>query len=142
MTGLIGLFLAALLAATILPMQSEVVLVAMLLRGDHPAWLLLVVATTGNVLGSLVNWGLGRGIARFRNRRWFPADDRQLARAEGWYHRWGRWSLLGAWLPVVGDPITVMAGVLREPVLPFLILVTISKASRYLVLAWATLAWG
>ncbi len=141
MFAYIGLFTSALIAATILPMQSEAVLVALLVEGKRSVVLLLIVATVGNVLGSLINWLLGRFALRFKDRRWFPASDHQLARAERWYRRFGRWSLLGSWLPIVGDPITVVAGILREPLWSFVILVTIAKAARYLVLAGLTLAW-
>jgi membrane protein YqaA with SNARE-associated domain len=141
MIAYLGLFTSALIAATVLPMQSEAVLVGLLTASTSSVTALLVVATTGNVLGAVINWGLGRSLLRWRERRWFPASDRQLARAEGWYRRYGRWSLLGSWLPVVGDPLTVVAGVLREPLVPFLILVTLAKGARYLVLASVTLAW-
>jgi len=141
MIAYISLFASALIAATILPMQSEAVLVGLLLGGNHSVIVLLIVATTGNVLGSVINWILGRFALRFKNRSWFPASDTQLARAENWYRRYGRWSLLGSWLPIIGDPLTVVAGVLREPLGSFVILVTIAKATRYLVLAAITLAW-
>ena len=141
MTAYLLLFGSALVAATILPMQSEAVLVALLLAGDHPPVALVMVATVGNVLGSVLNWLLGRYLLRFRDRRWFPVGPRQLARAQGWYQRYGRWSLLGSWLPVVGDPLTMVAGVMREPILPFLVLITLAKAGRYVVLAALTLAW-
>ena len=133
-----GLFLAALLAATILPAQSEALVVALLLT-DYAPWLVLTVSSIGNVAGSFLNWLLGRGIERFRDRRWFPASPAALARAEGWYRRYGKWSLLLAWMPIVGDPLTVIAGVLREPLPIFLVLVTIGKVGRYLVIAVATL---
>ena len=132
------LFLTALIAATVLPMQSEAVLVGLLLASQQPPWLLVLVATVGNVLGSVVNWWLGRGIERFRDRRWFPAGPDAMARAERWYRRHGRWSLLLSWVPVIGDPLTVVAGVLREPFPTFLLLVTVAKAGRYIVLALAT----
>ena len=134
--------MAALIAATLLPAQSEAVLVALLLEGAHPAWLLIAVATAGNVLGSVVNWVLGRFLLRLRDRPWFPVSDRALARAQTRYARWGRWSLLGAWLPVVGDPLTVVAGVMREPFASFLVLVTLAKGGRYLALVCGVLAWG
>lgn len=133
-----GLFMAALAAATILPMQSEAMLVGLLLAGYDP-WLLLAVASLGNVLGSVINWGLGRGIERFRTSRWFPVSDAALERAQRWYRRHGKWSLLLSWVPVIGDPITVMAGVMREPFPIFLLLVSLAKIGRYLVLAAATL---
>lgn len=129
-----GLFLAALIAATVLPMQSEAVLVGLLLA-DYSPGLLIAVASCGNVLGSCINCLLGRGIVRFRDRRWFPVNAAGLARAEHWYRRYGRWSLLLSWVPVIGDPLTVMAGVLREPWPVFLLLVTVAKVGRYLMLA-------
>lgn len=135
------LFGSALMAATILPMQSEAVLVALLLKAEHPVVWLLTVATLGNVLGSVINWFLGRYLLRFRERRWFPTSDSQLGRAEHWYRQYGRWSLLGSWLPVIGDPLTVFAGLMREPLVPFVVLVTIAKGARYLVLTAVTLAW-
>ncbi|MER8519427.1 DedA family protein [Mesorhizobium sp. M0644] len=134
-----GLFLAALLAATILPMQSEAVLVGLLLA-DYSPWPIIAVASVGNVLGSVINWLLGRGIERFRSQRWFPMNQAQLERAQVWYRRYGKWSLLLSWLPVVGDPLAVVAGVLREPFRVFLLLVTAAKVGRYLVLAAVTLS--
>ena len=133
-----GLFTAAFLAATVLPMQSEALLVGLILSGDNPVWALVSVAAVGNTLGAVVNWMLGRGIERFRHSRWFPASDRQLEKAERWYHRFGRWSLLLSWLPVGGDALTVIAGVLKEPLPSFLLLVFVGKTARYIVLAAAT----
>jgi membrane protein YqaA with SNARE-associated domain len=134
-----SLFLAALAAATIVPMQSEAVLVGLLLAGEQPAWLLVLIASIGNVLGSVVNWGLGRWIHRWRDRPWFPVKPDALARAEGRYRRWGRWSLLLSWAPIIGDPLTVVAGVLREPSWVFLALVAIAKTGRYISLTLLTL---
>ncbi|PKH69722.1 hypothetical protein CXF96_02960 [Stenotrophomonas sp. Betaine-02u-21] len=138
MLSLSGLFLAALIAATLLPAQSEAVLVALLLDGGDPV-LLVAVATAGNVLGSLVNWWLGLQVQRFQGRRWFPVSPARLQRAQAWYRRYGRWSLLLSWAPVIGDPITLAAGVMREPLRVFLPLVFIAKAMRYIVLALVTL---
>ncbi len=135
-----GLFATALIAATLLPMQSEAALVGLLLMGGQPPWLLVAVATAGNVLGSVINWALGRGIERFRHARWFPASATQLDRAQRWYRRYGRWSLLLSWAPVVGDPLTFVAGMLREPLPVFLLLVGLAKLARYAVLAGVTLA--
>jgi len=133
------MFASAFLAATVLPAQSELVLIGFLTAGEHSVVGMLVVASIGNVLGSVVNYYLGIGFQTFRDRRWFPANDSQLAQARGFYHRWGRWSLLLAWMPIIGDPLTVIAGVMREPLLSFLVLVTVSKVGRYLALAAITL---
>lgn len=130
----VGLFTAAFLAATLLPAQSEALLVALQLAGHEP-WRLVAVASAGNILGSTVNWALGRGIATFGGRRWFPVRPEAMARAQRWYARYGKWSLLLSWVPIVGDPITVVAGVMREPLRVFLLLVAVAKTGRYVVLA-------
>lgn len=130
-----GLFLAAFVAATILPAQSEAILAGLILSKSYSLWGLLAVASVGNILGSCLNWGLGRGIETTRGHRWFPASEAMLARAQGWYSRWGHWSLLLSWVPVIGDPLTVVAGVMRESFLRFLALVSVAKIGRYLILA-------
>jgi len=129
----LGLFLTSFLAATVLTVPSETALVALLLTKSYPAWLLLVVASIANTLGALSNWLLGRFAEQFRHRRWFPIRPASLARAEAWYARYGRWSLLLSWLPVVGDPLCFIGGLLRERFLVFLILVGIAKTARYAV---------
>ncbi|WP_183843883.1 YqaA family protein [Rhizobium etli] len=134
-----GLFTAAFGAATILPMQSEPVLVGLLLTGKFPVLVLLAVASVGNTLGSIVNWFLGRGIERFRDRRWFPVGEEALERSSRWYRKYGKWTLLLSWMPVFGDALTVVAGVLKEPLLAFTILVFVAKTGRYVVLTLATL---
>lgn len=134
LTSYLGLFLAAFAAATLLPMQSEAALVAMLVSGHYLTVLLVTVATAGNVLGSVANWVLGRGIEHFRHKRWFPVSEAKLEKAQVMYRRYGYWSLLLSWVPLIGDPITLVAGVMREPFWRFLLLVTLAKGGRYLVL--------
>lgn len=136
-----GLFLTAFVATTILPMQSEAALAGLLLTESYAPALLIVSASAGNVLGSIVNWWLGRGVDHFRDRKWFPVKPSALTRATRWYQRYGRWSLLLSWLPIVGDPLTIVAGALREPLWSFLAIVTIAKVGRYLALAAVTLSW-
>ena len=97
---------------------------------------LILVATIGNVLGAVVNWCLGRYFAHFGDRAWFPVGPQHLERAEGRYRRFGRYSLLLSWVPVLGDPITVIAGILREPLWSFILLVSIAKSSRYIAIAF------
>jgi len=140
-TGYLGLFFAAFGAATLLPLQSEAVLVGLLLSGNYNLWLLQGIATLGNVLGSVVNWWLGRWVEHFKQRRWFPVNDEQLEKARNHYERWGHWTLLLSWVPIIGDPLTLVAGVMREPLWRFLLLVTLAKSVRYGVLAAVALQW-
>ncbi|OPY74607.1 MAG: Inner membrane protein YqaA [Syntrophorhabdus sp. PtaU1.Bin153] len=135
----LGLFAAAFGAATLLPLQSEAVLTSLLILGKHPVWALVAVATAGNSLGAVVNWFLGRYIEHWRHKPWFPVGEDKLARAQRGYHRYGRWSLLLSWMPVIGDPLTVIAGVMREPLVSFVLIVSIAKLGRYLVIAAITL---
>lgn len=134
-----GLFAAAFGAATILPFQSEIVFAAMLLRESAPDWAILAVASVGNTLGSVVNWFLGRSVERFRGRRWFPADQRQLDRAQRWWRRWGVWTLLLSWAPF-GDVFTLISGMMRTPLWLFVALVGAVKTTRYAVVAAALCA--
>ncbi len=136
-----GLFMSAFLAATVLPGSSEALLAGLLLAGREDPALLVAVATVGNVLGSVVNWVCGRFLSVYKGRRWFPVSPRRFDQAVGWFKRYGLWSLLFAWAPIVGDPLTVIAGTLRTPLLPFLVLVTLGKFARYLFVAAVAYAW-
>ena len=139
--GLPGLFVAAFVAATVFPFQSELLLLGLLAAGQHAAWELLVVASLGNTLGSVANWALGRFLLRFQDRRWFPVKGAAYDRARRLYLRWGLWSLLFAWLPFVGDPLTVAAGALRVSLPTFVVLVAIGKTARYAFLIAAAQPW-
>ena len=138
----LSLFLIAFGAATILPLQSEVVVVGMLLSGKFSWQSIVVIASIGNVLGSMVNWLLGRSLMSFQGRFWVPVNQKGLSRAEHWYRRYGRSSLLFSWAPIVGDPFTIVAGILREPLWSFIVLVGVAKVGRYLVLTAITLHWS
>ncbi|WP_309663950.1 YqaA family protein [Tabrizicola sp.] len=135
MTALLGMFVAAFLAASPVPFQSEVVFLSLAAAG-WPMTALVAVASVGNILGSCLTYALGRGLAGFRDHRWFPLTPPQMDRAEGWFRRWGVWVLLISWAPG-GDLAVAMAGVLRVPLWQFVILVTIAKTSRYAALALA-----
>ena len=137
MFAYLGIFASAFVSATLLPAQSEAVLGALLAEGSHSTLLLIAVATLGNTLGAATNWLIGRGVHRFRERRWFPLPPEKLARTEGWYRRWGRWSLLLSWAPLIGDALCLAAGVLREPLPSFLGIVFTAKLLRYLAVAGA-----
>lgn len=126
-----GLFANAAMAATLVPLPSEPALVALLATGTGDPAVLFAAATVGNTLGSSVNFLLGRGVERFRDRSWFPVTQDRYAAACRSFGRWGLWSLPFAWLPFIGDPLTVAAGALRVPFATFLVLVGIGKAARY-----------
>ena len=128
------LLIISFLAATILPISSELVLSTMLLTDSFDKYLLLVVASFGNIFGSSVNWYLGKKILIFKDKKWFPVNDKQIAKSEMYFKKYGIWSLLLAWVPIIGDPLTVIAGILRVNFFTFLLLVSISKTSRYIFL--------
>jgi membrane protein YqaA with SNARE-associated domain len=130
---------SAFLAATVVPAQSELVLAALLAEGEHSPALLLLVATVANSLGSVVNWGLGRGLAAPLAQKLMGVKPERLERAGRLYRRWGAWSLMLAWLPLIGDALTVAAGAMRLRLAIFLPLVAAGKAARYAVIAYAVL---
>ena len=133
--SLTALFLNAVVAATILPAASEVVLWTIIVDNPAMLWPAIAVAAAGNTGGAVVNWLLGRFLSQFSGRKWYPLTPKQQQRAGLWFQRFGLWSLLFAWLPVVGDPLTVAAGVLRVRFLPFLVLVAVGKTGRYVIVA-------
>lgn len=128
-----GLFLLSLGAATFLPIQSEFLLTGLILKTDYSVVALVIVASIGNTLGSVINWAIGLQIEKFKDRRWFPASPEQLERASRWYQRYGYWSLLLSWAPFIGDPLTLAAGLMREPLSVFITLVAIAKTIRYVL---------
>ena len=133
MNGFTGLFLAAFLAATILPFSSEAVLAGLIAEGSYAVWGLWAVATLGNVLGAMVNWVMGRWCLHWQHKKWFPFKEKDLDKADKWFAKWGVWSLLFSWVPIVGDPITFAAGFLRINFWVFSSLVIIAKGGRYAV---------
>ena len=137
----LSLFLISLGAATILPLGSEPAVVGLLAGGTLPWQGIVFVASLGNILGSIINWLLGRSFIHFQDRSWFPVNQKNMERAQGWYHRYGRASLLLSWVPIIGDPLTVAAGILREPLWSFTLFVGIAKLGRYLALTAITLNW-
>ena len=130
------LFIISLLAATILPLSSEIVLTTMLLTNLFEKNLLLVIASSGNILGSVLNWYLGKKITKFQDHKWFPVSPEQLNKSQKYFQKYGLWSLLLAWVPVIGDPLTLLAGVLKVRFSIFFILVSISKISRYVFILY------
>lgn len=136
--GYFGLFISAFLAATILPLGSEFILVALLLNEFNPA-VVVAVATVGNVLGSVVNYAIGFYGSTYLIQRFLKIPEASFAKSRQQFESWGTFSLLLAWVPIIGDPLTVIAGVLRINIWIFLALVTIGKLGRYLVVTYVTL---
>jgi membrane protein YqaA with SNARE-associated domain len=139
--GLPGLFLASFLAATVLPFSSEAVLLAMAVAGAD-ALTLFGVATLGNSLGGLTNYGIGRWLPSDRFIRWARIDASKAQRWMALVQRRGTWTALLCWLPVIGDPIAIALGVCRAPLPLTALFMVIGKAARYAVLLWAAgLIW-
>lgn len=133
MSSYFGLFATAFLAATILPAYSEVLFGGLLAAGYDPL-ALWCWATAGNTLGAAVNWVLGRYMLHFEGRKWFPFKRDNLHRAQKWFQKFGVWSLLFAWLPVGGDALTFIAGIMRVRFDLFFVLTAIGKGARYAIL--------
>lgn len=138
--GLPALFLSSFLAATVLPVASEWLLTILLLNQTNPAYAVLT-ATTGNTLGSITTWAIGIWGGAWVIHTLLRISDAQRDRAERWYKKWGVWSLLLAWTPIVGDALCLVGGLLRVPLLPFALLVGLGKGGRYVLLAWITLKY-
>lgn len=134
-----SLFLTAFAAATLLPAYSEVLLGGLVTQGLALGWLWFW-ATLGNTLGSVVNGIIGRQLTRFKHKRWFPISDKQLEKAQTQFNHYGQWSLLMGWLPIGGDALTLIGGIMRVPWLNFIVLVAIGKGLRYAVVLWLVLA--
>jgi len=133
MDAYLGLFLSAFLAATVVPAYSEIMFVGLVSAGYDPL-ALWVWASVGNTLGSAVNWALGRYLLHFQQRRWFPFRQESLGGAQRWFQKYGIWSLLLAWMPIGGDALTFIAGIMRVRFVIFFLLTFIGKATRYAIL--------
>ncbi|WNZ57115.1 YqaA family protein [Microbulbifer sp. MKSA007] len=136
--GFLGLFVSAFLAATILPLSSEIVMTGLLLQGLSP-WALIIVATTGNVAGSLLNYALGYWASLGMIKKWLRMSEEEFVKAEQRFKKYGVFSLFFSWVPIIGDPLTVMAGILRIRLVWFLLLVAMGKCLRYLVICYMVL---
>lgn len=130
-----GLFLSALAAATLLPGGSEAILLAVIAQGQHSVVLIIVVAASGNILGAAINYALGRSVDALKEKSWFPISPAKFAHYRSFYQRWGMYSLWLCWVPIIGDPLTAIAGVMGAPLGRFLVIVTLAKTLRYVVVA-------
>tara|TARA_B110000967_G_scaffold198497_1_gene231583 strand:+ start:608 stop:1027 length:420 start_codon:yes stop_codon:yes gene_type:complete len=128
----LSLLLISFLAATILPLSSELTLASLLYAGEYNSFTLIGTASLGNILGSVFNWVLGFYFFKYINNKWFPFKNQQINAAAKRFSNFGVLSLLLAWVPIIGDPLTFIAGILRVNFLLFLVLVTIGKISRYI----------
>jgi len=129
-----SLFIISFLAATILPLSSELTLAGLIATNNYNNLLLLIAASIGNILGSIVNWILGFYSRNLISKKWFLFKDEQIKRSSNWFNKFGKWSLLFAWVPIIGDPLTLAAGLLRVKFTEFLILVSIGKVFRYFLI--------
>ena len=130
----LSLFAISFLAATILPFSSELTLAGLIATSNYDNLLLLIFASLGNVLGSVVNWALGFYSRNLTTKKWFPFKDKQIENSSKWFSKFGKWSLLFAWVPIIGDPLTLVAGLFRVKFKEFLILVSIGKVFRYFLI--------
>ena len=133
------LFISSFLSSTVLPGHSEITLITFILLKKYSHFLLIFFASLGNILGSVVNWYLGFYITKFVNKSWFPFKKKQLDKASSWYLKYGKWSLFFTWVPIIGDPLTIVAGIFRVPLIIFITIVSISKVLRYIFVGYITL---
>ena len=135
----LSLFTVCFLVATIIPFGSEMYFATLLAMGNYNSLLLLIAASTGNILGSVFNWICGYYAAYFIQKKWFPINQNLIDKATKFFSKYGKWSLLLAWVPFIGDPLTFVAGTLRYSIIPFVVLVSIGKVGRYIVIYFSTL---
>ena len=133
--GYLSLFTISFLAATILPLSSELMFASMLSIESYNQTLLITLSSLGNILGSVFNWVLGYYFIKQQNKKWFPFNKKQISNSSLWFEKYGKWSLLFAWVPIIGDPLTFVAGTMKIKFFIFLILVGVGKISRYLFIS-------
>lgn len=136
--GYPALFLLSFLASTLIPLGSEWLLIALLVQRHDPL-ATVIIATTGNYLGACTCYAIGIYGGKLLTEKLLRIDAAARDRAERFFSRYGSWSLLFSWLPVIGDPLCLAGGVLRIPFPRFSLLVASGKAARYALVAWLTL---
>ena len=135
----ITLFISSFLSSTILPGHSEITLTTFILLEKYSQFFLIFFASFGNIIGSVINWYLGFYITKFVNKSWFPFKKKQLDYVSLWYLKYGKWSLFFTWVPIIGDPLTIVAGIFRVPLIIFITIVSISKILRYIFVGYIAL---
>jgi len=133
--GYLSLFTISFLAATILPLSSELMLASMLSIESYNRTLLIIFSSLGNILGSVFNWLLGFYFIKLQSKSWFPFNNEQISKSTLWFKKYGKWSLLFAWVPIIGDPLTFVAGTMKTKFLTFIVLVSVGKIARYLFIS-------
>jgi len=127
------------MVATIVPFGSEAFLVSLILLDKYNIFILLFAASLGNILGSVFNWVCGYYSIYFIRKKWFPISKKKMDKASFYFKKYGKWSLLFSWMPFIGDPITFVAGSFKYSFLSFLILVSIGKTGRYIIVYLLTI---
>ena len=133
-----SLFISSFLSSTLLPGHSELTLTAFILMKKYAVINLIFFASTGNILGSLINWFMGYYLIKLKDKKWFPLNKLQLTRASKWFLKYGKWSLFFCWVPIIGDPLTIVAGIFRFPIHIFILIVSFAKTMRYLIIYLVT----
>jgi membrane protein YqaA with SNARE-associated domain len=129
------LFISSFVSSTILPGNSELTLTAFISQREYETMYLIIIASIGNVSGSIVNWYLGLNFIKFKNKKWFPFKEKNIKNSSKWFLKYGKWSLLISWVPFIGDGLTLIAGISKLPLNEFIIFVTIAKVARYIFVA-------
>ena len=129
------LFTSSFASSTILPGHSEITLIALITQKKYEVFYLVVFASLGNILGSVLNWYLGIHFLKFKNKKWFPFKENQINKVSKSFLKYGKWSLLLSWVPFIGDVLTLVAGMFRVPLYQFVVIVSVAKVSRYIFIS-------
>ena len=130
-----SLFISSFLSSTILPGHSEIILTAFIFLKKYPIIDLIFFASIGNISGSILNWCIGYFLTNLKDRKWFPINKSQLTRASSWFLKYGKWTLFLSWVPIIGDPLTIIAGIFRIPIYTFILIISLAKTMRYVFIS-------
>ena len=130
-----SLFVSSFLSSTLLPGHSELTLTAFIFLKKYSIIDLIFFASIGNILGSILNWCIGYYLTNLKDKKWFPINRLHLTRASSWFLKYGKWTLFLSWVPIIGDPLTVIAGVFRVQIHIFILIVSLAKTMRYIFIS-------